>query len=77
MARKHRVWRFQRGTMSGSNIVSAMTHDRTLVMHFAIDPVWLLNFNERFTFYAVAMVVGTTAEPRLRILREVTEGEWK
>ena len=39
-----------------------MTHDRTLVMHFAIDPVWLLNFNERFTFYAVAMVVGTTAE---------------
>jgi len=76
MAAKHKVWRFQRSHPAG-NVVTAMTHDRQWAMHFYNDAVMEMNFRGRFTFYAVAMVAGTAQEPRLRVLREVTEREWK
>lgn len=76
MKRKHRVWRLQRSTTAG-DVVSAMTHDRQYALHFPIDPFWELNFDGRFTFYAEAVVDGQFSQPRLRILRQATEEDWR
>ena len=75
MARKNRVWRFQRSALG--NVVTAMTHDRQYCLHFVLDEVWRLNFGERLTFYAYAQVIGTPTQPRMRIGKQATEGEWK
>jgi hypothetical protein len=74
MARKRKVWRFQRSALG--DVVSAMTHDRQYAVHFELDEVWELNFDDKLTFYAEAVVVGSLEKPRLRILKLVTEGEW-
>jgi len=76
MAAKHKVWRFQRSLIYG-DIVSAMTHNRQYAVMFDLDELWRLNFRDRTTFYAEAVLMGSPGKPRFRILREVTEGDWK
>jgi hypothetical protein len=36
---RHRVWRCQRSRPNG-DVVSCMTHDRKLALHFTIDHEW-------------------------------------
>jgi hypothetical protein len=74
---KNRVWRVQYGTMTGSNVVSAMTHDRQWVLHMPLTELWKLNFRGRHTFYAEADIVGRPGRHSLRIKREVREEDWK
>jgi hypothetical protein len=73
---KHRVWRCQRSRPNG-DVVSCMTHDRKLALHFRIDHEWHVLFDGRYTFYGVAVITALHGEPRLKILRESTEEDWK
>ena len=76
MARKLKVWRFQRSRQYG-DVVTAMTHDRQQVVHLPLDLLWEMNFAEAFTFYADAEISGTTGKPRIRVYRHRTKEEWK
>ena len=73
---KGRVWRLQRDRIYPDTI-SAMTHDRKLVLHFTCDPWWAEQFGDRTTFYAWATLGGPPDEPRLVRIRETTEEDWK
>lgn len=72
----NRVWRFQRSAHYG-DVITAMTHDRQWVVHFPLDGVWGINFAGRLTFYAQADLMGPPGQHRLRIVREVSEEDWK
>jgi len=73
---KPKVWRVQRDRIYPQT-VTCLTHDRKGVAFFKYDQRWEQQLLGRTTIYVTGYLVGTAQEPRLTILHETTEEEWK
>jgi hypothetical protein len=73
---KPKVWRIQRDQIY-PDVVTCLTRDRRGAAFFKYDQAWEQRLLGRSTIYVNAFLSGTAEKPRLTILRETTEEQWK
>jgi hypothetical protein len=73
---KPEIWRIQRDRIY-PDVITCLTHNRRGSAFFKYDQSWEQRLLGRSTIYVSAYLSGTAAQPRLTIVREATEGEWR